>query len=97
MSRWCRAAPARGEDGALVTATVSAPPRAAAAVESTRSGDPPDWLTASQRTPSILGSAPYTVRLDGDASPAGRPRTVSMRYLAYRAAWSLVPRAARRT
>ena len=80
-----------------MTASVSAPHSRAADSESTRSGDLPDWLTAMNSTSSSCGRARYTVKVDGDTKPAGSPSFVSTRYFAYSAAWSLVPRAARRT
>jgi hypothetical protein len=82
MFRCTAAAPASGESGAFVTATVSAPASAAADVDSTRSGEPPDWLTVTHSTSRKSGFAPYVVSVDGEANPAGRPSVVSTRYFA---------------
>lgn len=94
----CRSsAAASAEPGAFVNATVRAPPWRAARVDSTRFGEPPDWLMATHRTSSKWGVAAYPVIVESDTSPHGRPSSTSMRYLAYSAAWSLVPLAAKST
>ena len=74
------AAAASCEPGAFVTATVSAPQSRAAAVDSTRSGEPPDWLTTIHSTPPRSGRAPYPVSVDGDTRPAGIPSRTSSKY-----------------
>jgi hypothetical protein len=52
------AAAASGEAVLLVTATVTAPQRRARSVDSIRSGEPPDWLTAMKSTPARSGDPP---------------------------------------
>src|SRR5882762_6967134 len=75
-----------GESAVFVTATVSAPCFAAADVVSTRSGEPPDWLTAIHSTSVRSGWAPYNVVVDGETRPAGNCNRTSTKYFAYSAA-----------
>ena len=44
-----------------------APQARARRAVSTRSGEPPDWLTATSSTSRRSGRAPYTVSVEGDA------------------------------
>ncbi len=96
-SMWNSETSASGEAALLVTARVTAPASRAALVEATRSGEPPDWLTVITRTSVRSGVAPYAVVVDIEVSPAGLPSRISIRYLAYSAALSDVPRAVSRT
>ncbi len=96
-SMWNSETSASGEPALLVTARVMAPASRAALVEATRSGEPPDWLTVITSTSVRSGWAPYAVVVDIEVRPAGLPSRISIRYLAYSAALSEVPRPVSRT
>ena len=76
------AASARGESGALVTATAGEPCSRAAASTATTSGEAPDCESATTALPRKSMRPPYTVCRLGVASATGSPVRRDQRYCA---------------